>query len=128
MLDDGRYTAVLDRIEEGTAVLVLERDGRAVDDLLVPLSDLPNEARLVDAVFEVTLVDGDVVDVTFGGTRSSRRRARARRRFDRLARRLTPVEVDEDEDEDEGDASDDGGGDTDAPHDGAPGTPDDDRP
>ncbi len=83
-----RYTAVLDRFEGDDAVLLLEEDGEAVDDLVVPRSDLPGRARHQDAVFTVHVDDGRLVSIRYRphGTRS--REEGAQSRFDRLARRL----------------------------------------
>lgn len=118
--DDGSYTAVLDRIEAGSdeelAVLVLERDGRAVGDLVVALDALPAEGRAADTVLEVVVEDGKLVAATVDAEETANRRDRAQSRFRRLARRLPREEraVDEtdgtdgsDDETDETDGSDD---------------------
>lgn len=89
MVDDGWYTAVLDRTEDDEAVLVLERSGRAVDDLVVPLDALPCEARVPDAVLCVRVESGALDEAIFDPRRTVSRRDRARRRFARLSRRLS---------------------------------------
>lgn len=87
MISDGQYTAVVDRLEGAVAVVLLEADGETVGDFDVPRSDLPREGRHVDAVFDVRVEDGDVVDVDYAEAETNRRRESAQRRFDRLARR-----------------------------------------
>jgi hypothetical protein len=90
MLDPGRYTATLDRIE-GTpdgdlAVLVVERDGDPVSQLDLPVEVVPDDGRHVDAVFDV-VVEGDRFGLTHRPDETERRAAAAQSRFDRLARR-----------------------------------------
>lgn len=96
---DGTYTAVLDRIESGAdedlAVLILEADGEAVDDLVVPVDDLPEEGRKPDTVLEVIVEDGEFASATVEEAETERRSERAQDRFDRLSRRLAD-EQDED--------------------------------
>jgi len=98
MVTDGTYTAVLDRFElsqEGDelAVLLLERDGDVVDELVVNRERLPETGCHVDAVFEVT-VDADGLEtVDYQAEVSNERGERAQSRFDRLAER--PPDSDE---------------------------------
>lgn len=78
-------TAVVDRVEDGTAALELDDGQRR--ELLVDADRLPDPARRADAVLEVT-VDGDTVLAASYDPEATRRRARrARERFDRLAER-----------------------------------------
>ena len=87
------YTAVVDRIAEGRAVLLLEADGETVDqcDLPaddLPADDLPEDGRHEGAVFEATVEDGTIADLAYRpGTEADRREA-AQDRFDRLSKRL----------------------------------------
>jgi hypothetical protein len=97
MVDDGWYTAVLDRTEAELAVLVLEDGADAVGDLMVPLDELPCEARVSDSVLRVRVEAGEFVDARFDADRTASRRDRARRRFARLSRRL-PAPDDEESD------------------------------
>lgn len=92
MLEDGTYTAVLDRLEGDLAVLVVEDDGRAIDDLVVPIEDLPEDGRQPDAVLEIEVACGDLTDATFEPAETDERAESAQDRFDRLARR--PDETD----------------------------------
>jgi len=92
MVDDGSYTAVLDRIEAGAddrrlAVLVLAVDGSDVGELVVPVGELPADAREPDAVLDVAVADGDLVAATHRPAESERRAADAQSRFDRLSKR-----------------------------------------
>jgi len=86
------YTAVLDRIvDEGTAVLLLERDGDVVDDLAVALEALPAAGRHEGAVFSVT-VDRDerrLLEATYRAEAERTRQESIQDRFDRLSERLS---------------------------------------
>ena len=86
------YTAVLDRIvDEGTAVLLLERDGDVVDDLAVALERLPAAGRHEGAVFSVT-VDRDerrLLEATYRAEAERTRQESIQDRFDRLSERLS---------------------------------------
>jgi hypothetical protein len=102
MVADGAYVAVLDRFEvteAGTerAVLLLESDGRQVDQLIVERTELPANAER-DTVLEITVEGDSVVDATVDETATDDRTDAAQRRFDRLARRPP----DEDGDPNEG--------------------------
>jgi len=100
MVADGTYAAVLDRVEvtqsdEDLAVLLLESGGETVDDVLVERDDLPGPGRRPDAVFAVTIEDGDVAHIEYLPGETRDRRERAQTRFDRLSRR--PPDDDSDE-------------------------------
>lgn len=87
MIGDGTYTAVLDRFEGDQAVLVLEQDGRDVADYPVPTERLPEVGRQQDAVFDVAIEDGNLVDITYNPGETESRRESAQQRFDRLSKR-----------------------------------------
>ena len=91
---DGEYRAVLDRIEDDLAVLELDVDGD-LQELVVNIEHIPPAARESDAVLEVALSDGQIVDATFERRATRRRRQHSQRRFDRLSRR--PPRDDEEE-------------------------------
>lgn len=93
---DGTYTGVVDRFEDGLAVLVLEADGETVGERTLDRNRLPDAGRHVDSVLQVELRDGDVVDVSYQPDESERRADRARRRFDDLSSR--PPSADDDSD------------------------------
>ncbi len=90
-MNDGEYTAVLDRFEEGResrlAVLVLERGCRSIGDLAVDPDRLPEDGRHTDAVLEVTVEDGELASATYRPAATRRRGESAQSRFDRLSRR-----------------------------------------
>lgn len=81
------HTAVLDRFEGETAVLLLERDGEIVDELLVERSALPEVGREQDAVFRVAIEDGDLAELSYDPEATETRAMRAQSRFDRLSER-----------------------------------------
>lgn len=102
--DDGDYTAVLDRFEEGRdgrlAVLVLERDAESVGDLAVDPDRLPADGRETDAVFDVRVRDGQLRSATYRPEASRRRAEDAQSRFDRLSSRPPGGQRGDDTDED----------------------------
>lgn len=86
------YTAVLDRFEEGRAVLLLERDDELVDEMVVPQAVLPSAGRNQDAVFGVYLTDEESMEFRYDEECTRERSDRAQSRFDRLSRRLPSEE------------------------------------
>lgn len=98
---DGTYSATVDRIEEGQAVLLVESDGETVAERHLPAEDLP-EAAGEGAVLELAFDDGDLVDLEFRPSETADRRERVREKFDRLSRQLGDDDGD-DGDEDDGD-------------------------
>ncbi|WP_430505908.1 DUF3006 domain-containing protein [Haloparvum sp. PAK95] len=95
MVTDGTYTAVLDRFESEQAVLVLERDGEDVAEIAVDRERLPAPGRHQDAVYELAVDDGDVVDLDYDPDATSERTERAQDRFDRLSERPPGRDPDE---------------------------------
>ncbi|WP_225741128.1 DUF3006 family protein [Halorussus halophilus] len=96
MVADGTYTAVLDRFEDTqeddgddnrVAVFLLEGDDGVVAEKLLSASELPEEARRQDAVCELRVGDGTVVEIEYDAEETERRVSDAQSRFDRLARR-----------------------------------------
>jgi hypothetical protein len=84
-LSDGPYVGVVDRFENEQAVVILERDGAEVGDVLVPKSRLPQRARRQNAIVRVVLKNGDVVNVWYDAQATRDRGASAQARFDRIA-------------------------------------------
>ncbi|WP_226021914.1 DUF3006 domain-containing protein [Halomicrobium salinisoli] len=93
---DGTYTAVVDRFEEGLAVLLLEADGEMVDELVLDAESLPEAGRHADGVLTVELRDETVVDITYEAQETTDRSERAQRRFDELSQRPPPVDDESD--------------------------------
>lgn len=87
MIDDGSYTAVIDRFEDDLAVLVIEQDGTAIDDLVIAREELPDEADHQDAILEVQIADGELVEAVYAPEVTTDRAEDAQDRFDRLAQR-----------------------------------------
>ncbi len=88
------YTGVIDRFEEDLAVILLEADDDVVDELVLDRDELPADAAHVDAVLEVTLDDGEVIDLVYDAGETATRKDQAQSRFDRLSER--PPSDDED--------------------------------
>ncbi len=86
MIDDGRYTGVVDRIEEGIAVVIVESDGKPIEELHADADTLPDRVT-GGSVCRVTLSGGEIEGIEHDPTATAERRESARRRFDRLSRR-----------------------------------------
>lgn len=118
-LPDDTYTATIDRIEEGIAVLLIEAAGsgdnrgddttvdndnrddvdtgapkrKIVDEVHCSADAVPQRAREELGVVIVTLVDGEVVEIEHQSQATQQRRAELQDRFDQLAER--PPDSDE---------------------------------
>jgi hypothetical protein len=86
-LDDGEYTAVVDAVEDGVATVFFEADGETVASELLDAEVLPASSRHADAIFAVTVRDGDVVEWTYDAAETEDRKQAAQDRFDRLSSR-----------------------------------------
>ena len=85
MLPDGTYTAIVDRIEDGTATLEVDaKDGLAAIE--TEAAELPSEARTADAVLDITVTDSTLADVTHEPDKTADRAGEAQRRFDRVSK------------------------------------------
>jgi hypothetical protein len=83
----GSYTAVVDSVEDGLVTVFFEQDGEEVGDAVLETGELPEEGRHADAIFTVTLVDGEPVEWHYDPEETKRRKRRAQDRFDQLSRR-----------------------------------------
>ena len=82
-------TAVIDRIVDGTtAVLLVEEEGRVVEQFDLDVEAIPDEGRHEGAVFDVVLEDDDVGDLAYRPDEERDRRNAAQARFDRRSERL----------------------------------------
>lgn len=85
-IPDGTYTAVVDRFEDDLAALELtDNDERY--ELVVEQAALPEDGRRVDAVFQLTIADGELADSEYDEAATARRSEAAQDRFDRLSKR-----------------------------------------
>jgi hypothetical protein len=87
MIPDGQYTAVVDRIEDGLAAVLLEEDGRDAYELLVEPAELPEDGQHANAVLTVEVQDGELVKASYDPDETEERRDSAQSRFDRLSER-----------------------------------------
>lgn len=94
MIPDGRYTAVVDRIEDGHAVVLIEEDGTDAYELLVEPAELPDNGRHANAVLTVEIQDEQLGEASYEASETEERRESAQSRFDRLSER-PPTESDE---------------------------------
>lgn len=84
------YTASLDRIvDEQTAVLLLEDDGKIVDQLDIDVTQLPAECQHEGAILEVTVKEGELHEVEYLPDVTQSRTESAQERLDRLSTRLS---------------------------------------
>ena len=82
-------TAVLDRIVDGeTAVLLCEADGEVVEELTVPVTELPDDGRKEGAVFSITVAGDELETIEYRSEETESRREAAQNRFDQLSERL----------------------------------------
>ncbi|WP_331235742.1 DUF3006 domain-containing protein [Natronorarus salvus] len=86
MIDDGEYTAVVDRIEEGLAVVIVESEGEPIEEFHLGPEELP-EGVSGGAVCQITVCDDAIEAIEPDRTATDERRESARSRFDRLSRR-----------------------------------------
>lgn len=85
---DGEYAATVDRIVDGeTAVLLIENDGTVVEQVTRPVEALPADCG-PGSVLEVTVADGELVEIVPRPDDTTDRRERIAEKLDRLSRRL----------------------------------------
>ena len=88
MPEDKTYTATIDRIEDGIAVLLLEDRGETVDELHIHnLERIPSAGRHGGAILQVTVEEGNIVDMVYNAETEQNRRKRVQERFDNLSKR-----------------------------------------
>lgn len=87
MIPDGEYTAVVDRIEDDLAAVLIEEDGKDAYELLVDPMELPKDGQHADAVLTIELQDGELAEASYEPSETEERRESAQSRFDRLSER-----------------------------------------
>ena len=87
---NGEYTGVVDRIVDGqTAVIIIEEDGEAIDQLTVAVDRLPAQGQAQGGVLTVTVEAGEFVDAEFQPAETKSRRRKMRERLDNLSEKLS---------------------------------------
>jgi hypothetical protein len=94
MIPNGRYTAVVDRIEDGLAAVLIEEDGTDAYELLVEPEKLPEDGQHADAVLTVEVQNDELVEASYQPNETESRKESAQNRFDRLSER-PPSDEDE---------------------------------
>jgi len=89
---DGKYTAVVDRIVEDIAVLLLENEDEVIEQVEVSTSDLPEPAQKDGGVLTVTMTDNQVTEITYDPEQTKQRRESTAEKLDRLSTRLSDRE------------------------------------
>ncbi|WP_336326466.1 DUF3006 domain-containing protein [Halovenus sp. HT40] len=87
MIPDGQYTAVVDRIENGLAAVLLEENGTDAYELLVEPAELPEDGQHADAVLNIEVRGEEVVEARYEASETEERLESAQSRFDRLSKR-----------------------------------------
>lgn len=87
MIPDGEYTAVVDRIEDGLAAVLIEKDGADAYELLVEPAELPEDGQHADAVLTVEIQDAELIEASYNTSETEERRESSQSRFDRLSER-----------------------------------------
>ena len=87
MIPDGQYTAIVDRIEDGHATLLLEENGEDAHELVVYPEALPSNGRYSDAILTIEITDGELAEATYRPDETETRQESAQSRFDRLSER-----------------------------------------
>ena len=99
MIEDGTYTAVLDRFEDELAVLLVEGEDDLAGELVVEREALPEDGQHVDAVLSVVVEEGELGEASYLEQETEERSEAAQSRFDRLSER-PPSDGDDPEDTD----------------------------
>lgn len=86
-LADGRYTAVVDSIEDGLATVFFEQDGEEGGNAVLDASALPEAARHADAILSITVEDCELVEADYDPELTETRQEAVQNRFDRLSSR-----------------------------------------
>ncbi|MFP9192625.1 DUF3006 domain-containing protein [Natronosalvus vescus] len=87
---NGTYSGVVDRIEDGeTAVILLEDDDGIVDQLDLPIEQVPDSARSDGSVVSIELEDSTVVSIDYDASETQSRGESVREKLDRLSERLS---------------------------------------
>lgn len=88
MLEEKTYTATIDRIEEGIAVILVEDDGEVIEERRIrDLDRIPDDGLHAGAVVRITVEDGEISTIEYDGKAEQTRRKRIQKRFDKLSER-----------------------------------------
>jgi hypothetical protein len=87
---DGTFTGVVDRIVDGeTAVILLEDDDDVIEQIDLPVDDLPAQAKEDGGLLRITLQDGELISLESAAEETRSRRESTQEKLDRLSRRLS---------------------------------------
>lgn len=88
MDENSTFTATIDRIAEGIAVLLLEDDGEVIEERHIhDLEQIPEAGRHDGAVLTVSITGDEIVAIDYEEEVEAQRRERMQNRFDRLSER-----------------------------------------
>jgi hypothetical protein len=86
---DGEFTGTVDRVvDDTTAVVLVEADETVVDQITVPVEDLPDGARDGGRLL-LRFRDGDLVSMSYDAEETRERAESLREKLDRLSTRLS---------------------------------------
>lgn len=86
-LSDGSYRATVDRIVEGTVVLLVENEGVQLDLPMAEVTAMTDETVSEGELVEIRIESGDVIAIEPEPEETERRRKELRERFERLSER-----------------------------------------
>ncbi|WP_160135504.1 DUF3006 domain-containing protein [Halococcus salsus] len=81
------YRGVLDRFEGDQAVVLLERNGSTIDDIVISRKQLPEDGNHVDAIFVVEIEGDRLKHITYLPDETATRSKQAQDRFRDLSER-----------------------------------------
>lgn len=93
----GIYTAAVDRIVDGKhAVLLVENDeGETIDEKVVPVTELPEQAQDELGLVSVKFADDSPIEYTYLQTETQKRRESIKETLDRISTPLSERTEDE---------------------------------
>ncbi len=86
-LSDGSYRATVDRIVEGTVVLLVENEGVQLDLPMAEVTAMTDETMSEGELVEIRIESGDVIAIEPEPEETERHRKELRERFERLSER-----------------------------------------
>lgn len=87
---DGTFTGVVDRIVDGeTAVILLDDDDDVIEQIDLPVDELPAQAQEDGGVLRITLQNGEPITLEYAAEETRKRRESTQEKLDRLSRRLS---------------------------------------
>jgi hypothetical protein len=84
-LSDGKYTVVVDTIDDDLATVFFEHNGDEIGNAVIDAETLPETARHANAILAVTITNGEFSQLTYESNLTETHKQRAQDRFDSLS-------------------------------------------